>query len=195
MKRTWLSSLLFIALSFLGALPTLMVFSYHSRKASRWEALNSQILKLKTARDHQQRILRRNALLTKNRSNIDPERLAAASEKIVFLQKETKRLQSLPKHSLLAQSKEVWARKHALSKAPHLQWNHKKIHQDLVFLNFSQAIEADTEDIKAIFHLLDSQNNPEAPLAFFTYWEMIRHTTPLNNEVWLIQAEAISRWI
>lgn len=184
-----------IVLSCIGCLPSVGIVYHHIQKTKQWEALNIRILTLKVMQDQAHHIRKTNALAKKQRKNIQPSELTQASKRISLLSLERQRLESLNKNSLLAQSKEVWARKQMLfSSKNHVAWSVTHLADDLVSLRLENPIEADCHDIESIFYLFDPEN-PQAPLAFFTYWEMEKLTTPLSNQVWSINAEAINRWL
>ncbi|WP_201456470.1 hypothetical protein [Chlamydia sp. 17-3921] len=193
MKKLRKSFFILSGFCLLGSIPIGLVVVKHLHTVKRWETLNDKILTLKVARDLNKTILKQNNLLINNRENFCEEKFSEESQKIPLLKQEILRLNSLSKNSLIAQSKEVWARKQTLTKTSQLQWIFKKIDSDLISISFLKPIEMNNDDISAVFHLFNPIKNPKAPIAFFTHWEMTKQITPLKNEVWLVQAEAINR--
>lgn len=194
--KKWLVICYAFALSCLGCLPIAGIVYHHIYTVNQWKDLNVRILTLKVIKDQANHIRKTNAQIKQQYKNISPQELAQASQNLQLLSKEQQRLESLNKNSLISQSKEVWARKQMfLSSKNHVSWSVSRIADDLVSLRLKDPIEADGCDIENIFYLLEPEKNPLAPLAFFTHWEMVKLTTPLNNQVWSINAEAISRWL
>lgn len=194
--KKWLVICYALTLSCLGCLPIAGIVYHHIHTVNQWKDLNVRILTLKVIKDQANHIRKANAQIKQQHKNISPQELAQASQHLKLLSKEQQRLESLNKNSLISQSKEVWARKQMfLSSKNHVSWSVSHITDDLVSLRLEHPIEVDCSDIENIFYLLDPEKNPYAPPAFFTYWEMVKLTTPLNNQVWSINAEAISRWL
>ncbi|AHK63628.1 hypothetical protein BOKEGFJH_00751 [Chlamydia avium] len=193
--KKWLVICYAIAISCLGCLPVIGIVYHNVCTTKQWEDLNMHILALKIMQERTNDIRKTNTQLKQQHKNIQPHELLQASKRIELLNKEQTRLKSLNKNSLIAQSKEVWAREQMfLSSKNHVTWSVTQIADDLVSLRLDHPIEADCCDLEKIFYLLDP-TNPNAPVAFFTHWEMVKSTTPLNNQVWSVNAEAISRWL
>ncbi|ANH78567.1 hypothetical protein [Candidatus Chlamydia sanziniae] len=193
--KKWTSTLILSSLILSSCLPILGIVIKHVTTAQHWAELNSQIFTLKIKKDHENYITKHNMQLINNRENVTVETLNKQCQNLSLLKQEHARLDTLQPHSVLAQSKEIWARKHALENAKNqLRWIKEKTYSDITLIHLEHALEMDNDDIQSLFSLFNPEN-PEAPLIFFTHWEMTKQTTPLNNEVWLINAEAISRWI
>lgn len=189
MKKA-LSFALLSCLGVISTLPMIKIVHNHLCITRQWRSLHEEIFVLKKTQDKNLRCVARNKQLLLNREKTTSEQVLQLSQELSLLQEERTWLKSLPKDSLLSFSKEVLARQAALS-------------QNLCVWDFSQEqglfsfrlhpVETDNHDIKTILHLF-SADNPQAPLAFFSFWEMTKYTTPLGNQVWLVQAEAKSRW-
>ncbi|AFS25221.1 hypothetical protein [Chlamydia psittaci] len=193
--KKWSLICALIALSLVSCLPVIGIVYKHARTTKRWESLNSHILTLKLMKDQFDLIKNKNEHLKRRHKNIQPQELLQASKQIRLLGREQDRLASLKENSLISQSKEVWCRKQMfLSSNNQVIWFIGQIADDLISLRLENPVEADSDNVEELFYLFDT-NNPKAPLAFFTHWEMTKHTTPLNNQVWSINAEAISRWL
>ncbi|QVE49513.1 hypothetical protein SBV42_01910 [Chlamydia crocodili] len=193
--KKWSLVCALIALSLVSCLPIIGIVYKHVRTTKRWEALNSHILALKVMKDQSDLIDRMNERLKQQHKNIQPQEFIHASKKIRLLGKEQDRLASLKENSLISQSKEVWSRKQLfLSSNNQAIWSIGQISDDLISLRLENPVEADSDNLEELFYLFDT-TNPNAPLAFFIHWEMTKLTTPLNNQVWSINAEAISRWL
>lgn len=193
--KKWSFICALIALSLVSCLPVIGIVYKHAQTAKRWEALNSHILTLKGMKDQSELIAKMNAHLKQQHKNIKSQEFLRASKSIRLLGREQDRLASLQENSLISQSKEVWSRKQMfLSSNNQAVWSIGQISNDLISLRLENPIEADSDNLEELFYLFDS-TNPNAPLAFFTHWEMTKLTTPLTNQVWSINAEAISRWL
>ncbi|BAE80793.1 conserved hypothetical protein [Chlamydia felis Fe/C-56] len=184
-----------IALSLVSCLPIAGIVYKHVQTTKRWEALHSHILTLKVMKNQADLIRKKNEILKQQHENIQSQKFLQASKSIRLLGKEQDLLASLKENSLISQSKEVSCRKQIfLSANNQVVWSFGQVSEDLVSLHLENPIEADNDNLEELFYLLDA-TNPCAPLAFFTHWEMTKLTTPLNNQVWSINAEAISRWL
>lgn len=62
--------------------------------------------------------------------------------------------------------------------------------QDEVCLCLSSTIEMETEELSSLLNLFNDQSDI-LPFGFFSHVEMTKQTTPLNNQVWCVQAEVI----
>ncbi|WP_348663437.1 hypothetical protein [Chlamydia vaughanii] len=193
--KKWSLVCALIALSLVSCLPVVGIVYKHVQTTKRWEVLNSHILTLKVMKDQSDLIVKTNERVKKQHKNVQPHELLQASKQIRLLGEEQDRLAALKDNSLISQSKEVWARKQMfLSSKNQVAWSIAQISDDLMSIRLSHPIEADNSNIEELFYLFDPKNS-NAPLAFFIRWEMTKLTTPLSNQVWSINAEAISRWL
>ncbi|EPP34494.1 putative lipoprotein [Chlamydia ibidis] len=192
MKRSYIVSILLV-LSVVCSFPIAGIIYRHVAKTKRLQLLNSHVLSLKLERDRSAAISKKNTALMLNRKSFRYEDFQQASQAIILLQKERETLASLPKDSLITHSKEVWARQKTINNSNNrLIWFTEDLGDDLICIRLQSPVEVDSKNIQEIFYLLNPDNS-NAPLAFFTHWEMTKHVTPLGNEVWFINAEAISR--
>lgn len=192
MRKHYLFGLLIFA-CVLSFAPIAGIIIYHQRTAQEWGNLNQLILEAKAKQDLQTTITENNQKLS-IKPAFQLELLNQYSRTLPRLEKEKKFLASIPEDSLLFQDEKIISRKKTLATMPLIIWTPvvSESEKDMIYLQLPTAIEMDTDEIPLLLNIFDS-NNPQFPLGFISLLEITKKTTPLNNQVWCVQAEAICR--
>lgn len=175
----------------ISCLPLIGIVGHHRRSSQKWHLFNQSILEAKIQLDKQKEIADQNHSFS-DKPTFQLSTINQHSRAIPRLEKEKAFLQSIPEHSILFHDPKIITRKKTLATMPLIMWAESLSSSEETKISLANAIEMDLDELILFLNLFNPKNK-RLPLGFFSQLELTRQTTPLNHQVWCVQAEVICR--